>query len=87
MKWSEREEMVLGKSLDALVALVNMYKNRYGCVLILVFMFEGCVVRDSWMIGWVLYHQKAKSRYGNWIELLACIQLFVQLRLSYTYSS
>jgi hypothetical protein len=33
---------VLGRSLDPLVVLFNMYKNRYGTVPILVSMFGGC---------------------------------------------
>ena len=42
MKWSSREDLVLGRTLDPLVALINMYKNRYGIVAILVSMFGGC---------------------------------------------
>jgi hypothetical protein len=41
MKWSGREDLVLGRSLEPLGFLINMYKNRYGTVLILVSMFEG----------------------------------------------
>jgi hypothetical protein len=33
---------VLGRTLELLVALINMYKNRYGTDLILVSMFGGC---------------------------------------------
>jgi hypothetical protein len=43
MKWSDGEELVLGRSLEPLVvAWINMYKNRYGMVPMLVFMFAGC---------------------------------------------
>jgi hypothetical protein len=42
MKWSDREDMVLGRSMKPLVARINMYKNRYGSVEILVSMFGGC---------------------------------------------
>jgi hypothetical protein len=42
MKWSDREELVLGKSMKPLVVRINMYKNRYGIVSILVSMFGGC---------------------------------------------
>jgi hypothetical protein len=42
MKWSDREELVLGRSMNPLVVRINMYKNRYGSVEILVFMFGGC---------------------------------------------
>jgi hypothetical protein len=42
MKWSSREVLVLGRSFNLLVVLINMYKNRYGTVLILVSMFGGC---------------------------------------------
>jgi hypothetical protein len=42
MKWSERDELRLGRRLDPLAFLINMYKNRYGTVLILVSMFRGC---------------------------------------------
>jgi hypothetical protein len=33
---------VLGRTLELLVVLTNMYKNRYVTVLILVSMFGGC---------------------------------------------
>jgi hypothetical protein len=42
MKWSDRKDMVLGRSMKPLVARINMYKNRYGSVEILVSMFGGC---------------------------------------------
>jgi hypothetical protein len=42
MKWSDREDLVLGRSMKPLVVRINMYKNRYGTVLILVSMFGGC---------------------------------------------
>jgi hypothetical protein len=46
MKWSDhREELVLGRCLDPLVVLINIYKNRYAIVRILVSMFGG-LVRD-----------------------------------------
>jgi hypothetical protein len=41
MKWSGREDWVPGRTLELLVVLINMYKNRYGTVLILVSMFVG----------------------------------------------
>jgi hypothetical protein len=33
---------VLGRTLEQLEVLINMYKNRYGAVLILVSMVGGC---------------------------------------------
>jgi hypothetical protein len=42
MKWSEMEDLVLGRTLEPVVVLINMYKNRYGTVAILVSMFGGC---------------------------------------------
>jgi hypothetical protein len=42
MKWSGKEDLVLGRSMKPLVARINMYKNRYGTVLMLVSMFGGC---------------------------------------------
>jgi hypothetical protein len=42
MKWSEIEDLVLGRSFDLLVILIIMYKNRYGIVLILVSMSGWC---------------------------------------------
>jgi hypothetical protein len=36
------EELVLGRSLDPLVVLIDMYKNRYSIVPILVSMIAGC---------------------------------------------
>jgi hypothetical protein len=42
MKWSDREELVLGRSFDLLVVLINMYKNRHDILPILVSMFGGC---------------------------------------------
>jgi hypothetical protein len=42
MKWSDRVELVLGRSMKPVVVLINMYKNRYCTVLILVSMFGGC---------------------------------------------
>jgi hypothetical protein len=41
MKWSGREDLGLGRSFDLLVVLINMYKNRFGIVTILVSMFGG----------------------------------------------
>jgi hypothetical protein len=55
MKWSDREELVLGRSMNPLVARINMYKNTYGSVEILVSMFGGCRERqlnDS-LSGWL----------------------------------
>jgi hypothetical protein len=46
MKWSDREELVLGRSLEPLVVRIHMCKNRYGAVPILVFMFGGCSERS-----------------------------------------
>jgi hypothetical protein len=37
-----REVLVLGRTLEPLEVLINMYKNRYGTVLILVSVFGGC---------------------------------------------
>jgi hypothetical protein len=43
----------LGRSLDPLVILINMYKNRDAIFQILLSMFEGYGVRDtSWTIHW-----------------------------------
>jgi hypothetical protein len=42
MKWSGREDLVLGRSFDLLLVLINRYKNRDGIVAILVSMFGGC---------------------------------------------
>jgi hypothetical protein len=42
MKWSDREELVLERSLELLVVLINMYMNRHGIFPILLFMFCGC---------------------------------------------
>jgi hypothetical protein len=55
MKWSDREELVLGRSMKPLVARINMYKNRHGSVEILVSMFGGCRERqlDDWLSGWL----------------------------------
>jgi hypothetical protein len=38
MKWSDREELVLGRSMKPVVVGINMY----GSVEILVSMFGGC---------------------------------------------
>jgi hypothetical protein len=42
MKWSDGEELVLGRSLEPLIAWLNMYKNRYGIVPMLLSMFGDC---------------------------------------------
>jgi hypothetical protein len=42
MKWSGREDLVLGRTLEPLVVIINMYKNRHGTIPILVSMFGGC---------------------------------------------
>jgi hypothetical protein len=42
MKWSGREDLVLGRSFDQLVVLIKMYRSSYGIVTILVSMFGGC---------------------------------------------
>ena len=46
---------MLGRTLDRLVALINMYKNRYGIVAILVSMFWGCSETwlDNSLRGWL----------------------------------
>jgi hypothetical protein len=41
-KWSGREELELGRCLDPLVVLINIYMNKYDIVRILVSMFWGC---------------------------------------------
>jgi hypothetical protein len=46
MKWSDREDMVLGRSMKPLVVRIPMYKNRYGIVSILISMFGGCRERQ-----------------------------------------
>jgi hypothetical protein len=49
MKWSDhREELVLGRCLDPLVVLINIYKNRYAIVRILLSMFGGFREGYSW---------------------------------------
>jgi hypothetical protein len=55
MKWSDREELVLGRSMKPLVVRINMYKNRYGSVKILVSMFGGCRERqlDDSLSAWL----------------------------------
>jgi hypothetical protein len=55
MKWSDREELVLGRSMKPLVVRINMYKNRHGSVEILVSMFGGCRERqlDDSLSGWL----------------------------------
>jgi hypothetical protein len=42
MKWSEIKDLVLGRTFDLLVVLINLFKSRYGIVAILVSMFGGC---------------------------------------------
>jgi hypothetical protein len=42
MKWSDREDLVLERSMKPLVVRLNMYKKRYGTVLMLVSVFGGC---------------------------------------------
>jgi hypothetical protein len=42
MKWSDREDMELGRTLEPFPVIIYMYKNRYGTVPILVSMFGGC---------------------------------------------
>jgi hypothetical protein len=42
MKCSGKEDLVLERSMKPLVARINMYKKRYGTVLMLVSMFGGC---------------------------------------------
>jgi hypothetical protein len=41
MKWSGREDLVLGRRLEPLPVLINMYKDRYVIILILVSRFGG----------------------------------------------
>jgi hypothetical protein len=43
MKWSGREDLVLGRSFDQLVVLIKMYRSSYSIVAILVSMFGGCI--------------------------------------------
>jgi hypothetical protein len=43
---SDREGLVLGRSMKPLVVRINMYKNRYGSVEILISMFGGCSERQ-----------------------------------------
>jgi hypothetical protein len=45
LKCSDREELVPERSLDPLIAVIKMYKNRYGNIPILVFMFGGYLSR------------------------------------------
>jgi hypothetical protein len=55
MKWSDREDLVLGRSMKRLVVRINVDKNRYGSVEILVSMFGRCRERqlnDS-LSGWL----------------------------------
>jgi hypothetical protein len=42
MKWSGREDLVLGRTLEPLPVLINVYKNRHVIILILVSRFGGC---------------------------------------------
>jgi hypothetical protein len=42
MKSSGREDLVLGRTFELLVALIHMYKNRNGIVLILDSMSGWC---------------------------------------------
>ena len=43
MKWSGREDLMeLGRTLELLVVLIKMYKNRHVIIPILVSMFGGC---------------------------------------------
>jgi hypothetical protein len=48
MKWSDTEELFLGRTLELLVVLINIYKNRYGIDLILVSMVGGCSEGYNW---------------------------------------
>jgi hypothetical protein len=41
MKWSGREDLVLGRTLEPLVVLIHMYKDRHVIILILVSRFGG----------------------------------------------
>jgi hypothetical protein len=43
MKWSEMDDLVLGRSFDLLVVLIKIFKNSYSIVAILVSMFGGCM--------------------------------------------
>jgi hypothetical protein len=61
MKWSGREDLGLGRSFDLLVGLINMYKNRYGTISILVLVFGGCIEGYSWRIRWVTPPTKAQK--------------------------
>jgi hypothetical protein len=42
MKWSEMEELALGRTFELLVVLIYMYKNTYAPVRLRVSMFGGC---------------------------------------------
>jgi hypothetical protein len=55
MKWSGREDMELGRSFAQLVVPINMYKNRYDTIAILVSMFGGCREQqlDDSLSGWL----------------------------------
>ena len=46
MKWSDREELVLGRSMKPVVVGINVDENRDGSVEILVSMFGGCSERQ-----------------------------------------
>jgi hypothetical protein len=58
MKWSGREDLMLvGRSCNLLVVLINMYKNRYGIITIVVSMLGGCSESflDDLLRAWPLY--------------------------------
>jgi hypothetical protein len=70
MKWSGREDTVLGRSFDLLVVPINMYKNRYDTIAILVSMFGGCSEGySSWRIRWVTPPQWPKTWSKIWFHL------------------
>jgi hypothetical protein len=53
---------VLGRSFNLLVVLINMYKNRYDIIPILVSIFGRCIGRDSWTIRWEPLADVSSSR-------------------------
>jgi hypothetical protein len=68
MKWSERDELGLGKRLDPLVLLINRYQNRYGSIPILVSMFGGCSEGRLDDSPGMYHQQKAKKQVLNEVE-------------------
>ncbi len=70
MKWSGREDLLLGRTVNIIVVLITMYKSRYGTIRILVFMFGGCSEGySSWRIRWVTPPQWPKTWSKIWFHL------------------